>query len=766
MRWFDPPDVTPSLELQRVVGGYPIVAQILAQRGFAEIETALAFLDPEIYRPAPPTDLPDLEIAADRLRTAIQRGEKILVWGDFDVDGQTATALLVDALRGLGAQVDYYIPHRMREGHGVYPHNLAPYIQKRTIDVLLTCDTGVTAHEAIEGARAAGVSVLVTDHHALPQELPPAEAVVNPQRLPPDHPARDLPGVGVAYKLVERLYELAGRAGESARLLDLVALGIVADVATQRRDTRHLLQQGIGRLREPERVGLRALIQSANLDPRRLSAEHIGFQIGPRLNALGRLDDATQAVELLTTEDEGLAALLANILDRLNERRKLIGDQIYAAAQEMLASEPQLLEFDAIVLSSPHWHPGVVGIVAARLAELYERPVVLLVAAEGEMARGSARSVAGVDIGAAFAANADLLLTHGGHPGAAGCTLDADLIPQFRRRLSTTIHQTRDASAQVGLRLDATVPLGDLTLNLANELDRLAPFGEGNPAVCLVAQEVHVVEHSGFGSNQRHRRVVVADAAGTRRELVWWDGSEMPLPGGAIDLALTLRVQDYRGAPQLQLEWLDSRPSASTLGILARRRVVDDLRAAPDPAAALQALLHESPEAVVWAEGMDAAADFTAQPRHELTRAAHLIIWTIPPGVLELEDAIGRTAPARVTLLAPHAPPHTPEGFLRRLMGLAQYAIRHYGGVVSIERLAGATGHRVLTVRRGLEWLAAKGRLGPPDWLDDARVELVEGGAPDAESPEAIQEALRALLMETHAYRAYFRRASLEALGL
>jgi single-stranded-DNA-specific exonuclease len=360
-----------------------------------------------------------------------------------------------------------------------------------------------------------------------------------------------------------------------------------------------------------------------------------------------------------------------------------------------------------------------------------------------------------------------LLLTHGGHPGAAGCSLEQDLVLQFRRRLSNTIRETRDYSVQLGLQLDAVVPLDSLTIQLADELDRLAPFGEGNPPIALMVPEVRVVEHVGFGSNQRHRRVKVADEEGIRRQLIWWSGSETTLPGGTVDLALTLRVQDYRGAPELQLEWLDSRPAASALEIIAAAREVADLRDASDPLQALQALLQEDPDAVVWAEGVDdVASDVPWRPRHELEPASHLIVWTAPPGSRELEDALGRALPERITLFALDRPPHTPEWFLRRLLGMAQYAIGHYGGVVSIERLAGATGQRVLTVRRGLEWLAAKGQLAPPDWLDDERVSLAEGGTPDEEALEGLQEALRALLMETHAYRVYFRRASLEALGL
>ena len=309
--------------------------------------------------------------------------------------------------------------------------------------MLLTCDVGISAHDAIDVANLLGATTLITDHHALPPELPNADAIVSTQMLPPEHPLHDLPGVGVAYILMQHFYALAGRPDEVTRYLDLVALGIVADVAKQRADTRFLLQRGLEGLRWPERVGVQALIESAGVDATNLSAEHIGFQLGPRLNALGRLSDANRAVELLTTDDIGQARIIVAELEGLNNQRKQISDQIYAAAQEMLASEPSLLDFEALVLNHPRWHTGVIGIVASRLVEMYGKPVVMLASPEGEAARGSARSVPGVDIGAAIAAQADLLIQHGGHPGAAGLSLDPDLLPQFRRRLSNTVAATR-----------------------------------------------------------------------------------------------------------------------------------------------------------------------------------------------------------------------------------------------------------------------------------------------------------------------------------
>ena len=321
--WLEPSPVMVSEELRAALGGHPLVAEILARRGLTTPQAALAFLDPERYTPSPPDALPDLAIAAQRLRDAITRGERIAVWGDFDVDGQTATTLLVSALRDLGADVVYYIPNRLTESHGIRIEGLARVLAQG-VKVLLTCDTGIAEHEAITFAKQRGVSVLVTDHHDLPDELPQADALVNPMRLPPGHPLRQLPGVGVAFSLRNNSASPCYCGGtEGGPYLDLVALGIVADVAEQTGDTRYLLQRGLERLRRPQRIGLRAIFETARMDPTRLSAEHIGFGLGPRLNALGRLGDANLAVELFTTDDWGRARILAAQLEGLNNQRRL-----------------------------------------------------------------------------------------------------------------------------------------------------------------------------------------------------------------------------------------------------------------------------------------------------------------------------------------------------------------------------------------------------------------------------------------------------------
>ncbi|MCZ7543431.1 MAG: single-stranded-DNA-specific exonuclease RecJ [Anaerolineae bacterium] len=488
--WIDPEAVTVTEALRAAVGGHPLVTEALARRGLTDVDAARAFLDPAYYTPASPFELPDMEPAVARVAGAIDQGERIAVWGDFDVDGQTATTLLVTALRDLGADVTYHIPVREKEGHGV---NIP--VLRRLIDegvrMVLTCDTGVAAHAAVDFAAARGVDVVITDHHDLPPALPDAHAVVNPARLPAGHALRTLPGVGVAYKLAEALYSRAGRAGDVAQHLDLVALGIVVDVALQTGDTRYLLQRGIEALRRTERPGLLEMMKLADISPAYLTESDIAFGLGPRLNALGRLGDAGVAVEFLTTGDLERARILAAELEGLNARRRMLSDQVYEGALVQIERDPALQADAALVLAHPGWDAGVLGIVASRLVERFHKPAVLIKAPPDGLGRGSARSVEGCDITAAIAAHAAMLAGFGGHPMAAGLSIEPARIDAFRRALSRTVRAQCDAlAAEPALRIDAYLPLSELSLDLARALRRLAPFGAGNPPLTLASRDL------------------------------------------------------------------------------------------------------------------------------------------------------------------------------------------------------------------------------------------------------------------------------------
>ena len=546
--WLAPPDITVPAALAAAVGGHPLVAQTLARRGILTPAAAVAFLDPDAYIPTPPEALPGMARTVNRLWRAIRGGEPICVWGDFDVDGQTATALLVATLRDLSANVGYHVPVRETASHGVDLPNLKQVIAEGA-RLILTCDTGVTAHEAASYARGRGVDMIITDHHELGASLPDATAIINPKLLESHaHPLADLPGVGVAYKLAEALYERARRPQDAARHLDLVALGIVADLALQRGDTRYLLQRGLAALRGTQRPGLVALLEKAELDPTWLSEEHIGFVLGPRLNAAGRLADANACVDLLTTNDIGRARILAADLEALNARRKLLCNQVEQGAETQIARDPSLLEGGALVLANPAWPAGIIGIVASRLVEQYGKPTVLIASPPGEVARASARSVAGVNITAALTAHAELLVNFGGHPMAAGFGIDPERIPELRRALSrTTAAMQADAHVEAGLRIDGILPLAELTPALADDLGRLAPFGPGNPPLTLLAERLRARPGKKVGRNDEHRLVIVTDEAGGERQVIWWDGGGEPLPEGWFDLAYVARNSTYRG---------------------------------------------------------------------------------------------------------------------------------------------------------------------------------------------------------------------------
>jgi single-stranded-DNA-specific exonuclease len=791
--WIEPQDIKVPQELQTAIGGHPLVSKTLARRGFTEVETARAFLDPDCYQPAPPTDLPNMTEVADRLEKAIQREETICVWGDFDVDGQTATTLLVSTLRNLavrqgspqavrqgsprGAAVRYHIPVRRTESHGLNLPVLKRLIAEG-VHLVLTCDTGVTDHTAIAYAQAQGVDVVVTDHHDLPSTLPKACAIVNPKMLPDTHALRELPGVGCAYKVAEELYSRAGWAEAAAQYLDLVALGIVADVAVQTGDTRYLLQRGLEALRHTERLGLRVMMETAELDPNWLTEEHIGFLLGPRLNALGRLADANVAVEILTTSSLERARILATELEGLNAQRKLLCDQVFRAAQAQIERDPSLLGHSALVLSHPSWPAGVIGIVASRLAERYHRPTILIATPPGELARGSARSIEGCNITAAIAAvrlsahdeaQREMLVSFGGHPMAAGLTIDPERIPEFRRALSRTVSEMLADPKGLGkplgsLQIDGYLSLADLSLDLVENLERLAPFGPGNPPLTLVSTGLSLKSHTPVGRTGEHLQLIVEDGEGTAQRVIWWQGAGWPLPQGRFDLAYVVRASNYRGQRDIQVEWVDARPIEELALSVVEGPAIEivDYRRESSPQKVLERLRARE-DAQVWSEA-EARAEIVGQDRYELNPSKVLIIWTTPPGPAELRTVLEKVAPMTVYLFGIDPGLDHTETFLKRLAGLTRYALNSHQGRVNVSTLAAATAQREAAVRQGIAWLVARGHLVVLSEEGD-EMQLAEGN--HAVDPKGFQKplgSLKVLLEETAAYRAHFARADKESL--
>ncbi|MGQ9837280.1 MAG: single-stranded-DNA-specific exonuclease RecJ [Cyanobacteriota bacterium] len=553
-----PPQFNP--DLSRKYGKY--AAKLLALRGLHTWEEVQAFLHPERYTPTPATSLPDLQRAVQRLLRALELGEKIWIWGDFDCDGVTGTSLLLSALKPLGFQVQFTLPLRSREGHGLNQLRLEQVLAQGC-QVLLTVDCGVGNRAEIELAQSQGVDVIVTDHHTLPDPLPAAYAVVNPLRLSAEHPLRFLPGVGVAYKLAEALYGALG-IPDVEQHLDLVAVGIVADLAVLQRECRYLVQRGLPVLATTQRLGLRVLLeQEMSHSKRGLSAQDIGFRIAPKLNAIGRLEDASLAVELLTTGNPLRAQELVQQFVAINEERKQLTQQVIQEASQQ-ADSLDLTQERALVLAGSGWSQGVVGIAAAQLAKKYGCPTVLIAKDEAVgRGYGSGRSIPGVNLVEAIEAVRPLLLGGGGHPMAAGIQVELSQLPALqwalRRELAARVNpdqHTRALTIEIVIDLallesqgqDAVAELDDVYW----QLQLLQPFGHGNPPPTVALMNFRP-SHSNLEASKTGRNLsfYLKGARGSRTLWFWGEGEQLAslrqLP--ALDIAFYLEAKDGGNQP-------------------------------------------------------------------------------------------------------------------------------------------------------------------------------------------------------------------------
>jgi single-stranded-DNA-specific exonuclease len=755
----EPPSIPE--DFQSAISGHPIVAQTLYRRGYRTLEEAMALLHPESYEPTPADELPDSMAAWDLLTDALNNHKRILVWGDFDVDGQTATATLVQGLGALGGEVIYHIPIREEESHGISETVLRSYLE-RGFDLLLTCDTGITEHQNIQFVRNAGLPVIVTDHHTLGDTLPPANAVVNPQRLSEGHPLRTLPGVGVVYKLMEGLFNRLGRHFDSHQYMELAALGIVADVAYLQGDTRYILQKGLESLRHTNRAGLQALYKNAGLNPLHLTEDHIGFQIAPRLNAIGRLGDANPMVEFLTTDDEWRARILATQIEAMNIKRRFTTRHVEQGAEIMLQSSPDDRRAPVIVLHHLDWPGGVVGIVASRLVERYQKPVILLTGEDP--IHGSARSVDGVNITQAISTQSELLTSYGGHPMAAGLSFPASKYQAVKKGLWTAVgEQAKRIEIIPEIPIDQILNLNDLSLDLIEQIHRLSPFGPGNPSLHFMIRDLNLISSTTVGAQGEHRQVTTADREGDQQRFIWWNGGDEPLPEAQFDLVCRLSKSDYKGEPQISAEWVDFRLSEQGRQEVASRHFEwIDHRDALSPISLLEDLQASHPDSQIWGEGQ-LSKEIHGLNREELNISNSLIIWTAPPSQAVLQETLRQVSPETVIAIGLDPNVDNVNKLIYRLGGLVKYTLRHKGGSVPLSALASACASTKEIVRIGLQLWEAFGEIQLDFDGEDITISPGEHTL-DNEKVKLLTQILNSLIDETRAYRRFFRTADLNAI--
>jgi single-stranded-DNA-specific exonuclease len=561
-RWLIAPPLTPQAD-SNLRNYPPILRQILFNRGYASAVQAAAFLNAEPDFDTHPFQMTDMQVSVERIQRAIARHEPIAIYGDYDVDGVTATALLVQTLQALGGDVRPYIPNRFDEGYGLNPEAL-DHLKEDGVKLVVSVDCGIRSPDEAAHARTLGLDLIITDHHYPAEELPPAFAILNPKQPGDAYPDKDLAGVGVAYKLAEALL-LDGRPQTAERslflngLLDLVALGTVADLAPLTGENRALVRRGLEQMRSTRRQGLFSLANVAGLNLSRVTATDIGFVLGPRLNAAGRLDSALAAYELLTTADVHTAGALALNLDRQNRERQALTQQIQEQA-EVLARSGDANAF-LLFAVHPEFNPGVVGLAASRLAEVYYRPAIVGHMGEDTI-RCSCRSIPELHITNALDECADLLVRHGGHAAAAGFTVRNENLEKLKARLlEIARRELGERDLRPTLSADIEVPLSAMHPDLLHYLSKLQPTGYGNPEPVFVSRDVQVKSARQVGADGKHLKMTVSDGRITFDAIGFRLGHLYEGLPPRVDLMYTFETNEYNGRISLQLNIRDLKPT-------------------------------------------------------------------------------------------------------------------------------------------------------------------------------------------------------------
>ena len=538
-------------KIAKKAGLGPEAARLLFSRGIKDEDSLSRFLAPSLDDLHDPYLLHDMDKAVNRIRRAIEQGEFILVYGDYDADGMTSASILKETLEQLGAECLVYLPNRFTDGYGPNASVYKYFIEQQEISLIVTVDNGVAGHEAIDLAQSMGVDVIVTDHHSLPEVLPDAYAIVHPEHPEADYPFKHLAGCGVAFKLACALLEEV-----QVELLDLVAIGTIADMVSLTDENRIMLQYGLEVLRNTQRIGLQELFEIAGISSSDVTEETVGFQLAPRLNALGRLDDPNPAIELLTGFDDEEVREIALMIQEKNEERKEIVQAIYEEAKSLVDPNKSVQ-----VLAKEGWNPGVLGIVAGRLLEELGQTVIVLNIEDGR-AKGSARSIEAVDIFEALNPHRELFIAFGGHAGAAGMTLEVDKLEALSELLEAYITEKGlDVATKNNLRLDEALDLEALTIETVKNFERLAPFGMDHQKPVFYIRDFQVENTRTMGAGNAHLKLKISKGSANFEVVAFGKGflaTEFAQVKD-LELAVTLSVNQWNGQTALQLMMVDAR---------------------------------------------------------------------------------------------------------------------------------------------------------------------------------------------------------------
>ena len=539
----------------------PAIANLMAQRGITTVNQAEEFFNPSLKSLHDPFLMKDMNKAVDRISTAITRNEKILVYGDYDVDGTTSVALIYSFLRERHNSLDYYIPDRYNEGYGLSLQGI-DYASAGNCRLIIALDCGIKAADRVKYARSKGIDVIICDHHLPGAEIPDATAVLDPKQPGCDYPYKELSGCGVGFKLMQAFSRVHNIPFEKITpYLDLVAVSIGSDIVPMTGENRVLAYYGLKQLNESPRLGFRKIIEKAKIRMP-LAIEDVVFRIGPRINAAGRMESGSKAVELLVSQNSQEAVTICDAIDRSNDSRRKKDSEITSEARRMVSEDARMNNARTTVLFRQGWHKGVIGIVASRLIETYYRPTVILTESKDGFATGSARSVPGYDLYQAIESCSDLLESFGGHMFAAGLTLKQENLQLFRDRFEKFVSETIGEEHLVpSIKIDEEVALEDITMEFYKDLERFQPFGPDNMAPVFVSRRVKTLACLPVGTNGMHLKLTFARPNAEPIDAIAFGQADMielfRESGGVVDIAYSVEINEFRGRTSIQLNIKD-----------------------------------------------------------------------------------------------------------------------------------------------------------------------------------------------------------------
>lgn len=678
-----------------------IITQLLVNRGITTVEKAKEFMSPEDIELTSPYLFPEMEKSVERILQAIEKQEVIVVYGDFDADGVTSTSLLYKTLKYLDANVQYYIPDRTLEGHGLNSASICRLISGKKAKLIITVDCGVSNHTEITLAKGLGTDVIITDHHTIPEIPPAAYSIINPKQLTEETRVKYLAGVGVAFKLAQALLETFNKKEFEEEILPLVSIGTIADVVPLLDENRTLVNRGLNAVIKNKPLNIEILLKSAGYKVEKgISSEMIAFGIAPRINAAGRLADASIAVELLVSDDAERIEYLTGQLDHNNRQRQKICEDTFVQADQKVNREIDLDIDKAIILFDESWHAGIIGIVASKMVEKYHKPTFLFsIDEDNKIARCSARGIPGLHLYEILDAHSNVFKHYGGHALAAGCVLDLEKISleEFRMQLNQTVSANlNEEYLTPSLKVDANLSSSDLTKEFIENLEKIAPFGEGNPSPVFGMTDLTLKQFNVIGSNKNHLKIFVSDKEDNLLEAVWWQNNRLNAQVlDTVDVAFTPKINTFGEKVSIQLEVRDIVIDSENKPVQPVKWI--DHRNKPDMEKALANFVKTAKtEIAIFAEEKGTLEYFIKDPlcstklinRINMKKADQLMLLDFPCDV-EILSSLVKNTDAKVIHLIGKKPQDTnSQQLIKTLSGMLKYAHTNMDGKVNLVDLA------------------------------------------------------------------------------